>query len=291
MTFTVLDTGPAMRHVLHAAEQNRAELLRTMLEPASGMYRFFPGEPDLVHMHELASGFPLDRDLELSTDGLRRLEDAHAWERIGRALHGAAEHLERVHPGLRVPDATVLLVLGDPTDGFFQDTGFGMNANGSVPGYISLTIWPSPENLDRLEATAVHELHHNVRYAPGNVLWDPATVTVGEYVVSEGLADAFARELYGEERGRARIGAGAVGDDEAFARVLTGLDVTGMQNFTAWVLGDAHAARFGGEPVGLPTGAGYAAGNRLVDAYLAATGRTASECLLAPADEVIATSV
>lgn len=31
-------------------------------------------------------------------------------------------------------------------------------------------------------------------------------VTVGEQVVSEGLADAFARQLYGDELGYTRIG-------------------------------------------------------------------------------------
>lgn len=291
MTFTVLNTGPAMREILQAAEPDRAELLRRALEPAAGMYSFSPGEPDLVHMHTMGSGFPLDRDIDLSLEGLRRLEEARAWERIGEALREATKVLERANPGVRVPDATVLLVVGDPTDEFFQTTSLGMNANGSVPGYIYLNVWPSPENLARLEATAVHELHHNVRYAPGNVVWDPATVTVGEYVVSEGLADAFAREFYGEEHGRARIGVAALDDDEAIGRVLTGLDVTGMQNFTAWVLGDAHAMRFGGEPVGLPTGAGYAAGNKLVDAYLAQTGRAASECLVTPAADVIAATL
>ena len=291
MTFTVLDTGPAMREILHAAEPDRAGLLRKALEPAAGMYRFFPGEPDLVHMHAMGSGFPLGRDVDVSLNGLQRLEEAHAWERIGEALRDAPGILERANPEVQVPDATVFLVLGDPSDEFFQNISFGMNANGSVPGYIYLIIWPSPENLARLEATAVHELHHNVRYAPGNVVWDPATVTVGEYVASEGLADAFARELYGEEHGRARIGVAAVDDDEAFRRVLTGLDVTGMQNFTAWVLGDPHAARYGGEPVGLPRGAGYAAGNKLVDAYLTPSGRTASECLLTPATDVIAVSL
>jgi uncharacterized protein YjaZ len=60
-----------------------------------------------------------------------------------------------------------------------------------------------------------------------------------------------------------------------------------MQNFTAWVHGDATAARYGATPVGLPTGAGYAVGNRLVDAYLAATGTTAAEALLVDRDEVI----
>lgn len=161
MTFTVLDTGPAMREILHADEQHRADLLHTMLEPSAGMYRFFPGEPDLVEMHAMGSGFPVDRDIEFCLDGLRRLEDANAWERVDEALRDAAAILERANPGVQVPDAVVLLVLGDPTDEFFQATSLGMNANGSVTGYIYLDIWPSAENLARLEATAVHELHHN----------------------------------------------------------------------------------------------------------------------------------
>ena len=49
-----------------------------------------------------------------------------------------------------------------------------------------------------------------------------------------------------------------------------------MWNFTPWVLGDASARRFGAAPVGLPTGAGYAAGNRIVDAYLEWCGTTAA---------------
>ncbi|WP_319018840.1 DUF2268 domain-containing putative Zn-dependent protease [Microbispora sitophila] len=73
--------------------------------------------------------------------------------------------------------------------------------------------------------------------------------------------------------------------------MLTGLDVTGMQNFTAWVHGDPSAERFGLTPVGLPMGAGYAAGNRLVDTYLAATGQTAAQALHADSSEIIAATL
>lgn len=43
---------------------------------------------------------------------------------------------------------------------------------------------------------AAHELHHNVRHT--NAVWNPLTVTVGEQVMAEGLAEAFVRELAGE---------------------------------------------------------------------------------------------
>ncbi|MFB9614132.1 DUF2268 domain-containing protein [Kutzneria kofuensis] len=286
MTITVLETYPAMRAILRAPGADRPELLRAMLEPAAGMYRYFPGEVDLVAMHGMSSGFPLDRDEDRCLAALDKLHEVDAWNRIRNALDHAVDVQRQATPQITVPDITVLLILGDPGDEHYMDVSLGMTANGSVSGYLYLNIWPSDENLARLEASAVHELNHNLRYSPGNVVWNPATVTVGEQVVSEGLADAFARQLYGD-LGYARIGLPHLHDDEVFAKVLSGLDVTGMQNFTAWVHGDAHALRYGAAPVGLPTGAGYAAGNRLVDAYLAATGQTAAEALLVDSKEVI----
>ena len=286
MTITVLDTYPAIREILRAPLADRPELLRAMLAPVAGMYRYFPGEVDLVEMHRMSSGFPLDRDEEQCLAALEKLREAYAWDRIRHALDDALAVQLKATPDITVPDIAVLLVFGDPADKHYLDVSLGMTANGGMSGYLFLNVWPYEENLARLEATAVHELNHNLRYSPGNVVWNPATVTVGEQVVSEGLADAFARQLYGD-LGYARVGLPHLHDDEVFAKVLTGLDVTGMQNFTAWVHGDAHAVRYGATPVGLPTGAGYAAGNRLVDAYLAATGQTAAEALLVDSKDVI----
>ncbi|MEQ0559666.1 DUF2268 domain-containing putative Zn-dependent protease [Amycolatopsis sp. NEAU-NG30] len=287
MTITVLDTYPAIREILQAPASERPELLRAMLQPAAGMYKYFPGEVDLVAMHGMGSGFPLDRDGERCLEALEALHDAKAWTRIQGALEEGVSAQLAATPGITVPDITVLLVLGDPGDEHFMGPALGMAANGSVTGYLYLNVWPYPENLARLEATAVHELNHNLRYAPGGVVWNPATVTVGEQVVSEGLADAFARQLYGDELGYSRLAVAHLHDDEVYRKVLSGLEVTGMQNFTAWVHGDEFAARYGATPVGLPAGAGYVAGNRLVDAYLAATGKTAAEALHVPSREVI----
>jgi uncharacterized protein YjaZ len=260
-----------------------------MLEPAAGMYRYFPGKPDLVALHHMGGGFRVDREDERALPALDALRDADAWGRIERALHGGLARQLEATPGIATPEELRgLLVLGDAADRHFMDVALGMTANGSVAGYLWICVWPSEENLARLEAVAVHELNHNLRYC--TVPWDPATVTVGEQIVSEGLADAFARQLYGD-LGYARIGLPSLHDDAVFAKVVANLDITGMQNFAAWVHGDAIAARFGATPVGLPTGAGYAVGNRLVDAYLAATGKTAAEALLVDRDEVIRTAL
>ncbi|MBZ2195512.1 DUF2268 domain-containing protein [Occultella gossypii] len=289
MTFIVLDSLTAMREVLALPVAERAEAARPFLSEAAGMYRYFPGEPDVVELHHLGAGFRLDTDDARYLPALDRMADADVWGRVQSALDAALSLQLEATPGITVPEEiVVLIVLGNPADELFMDVSLGVSGNGSVTGYVWLNIWPSEENLARIEATAVHELNHNLRYA--NRVWDPATVTVGEHVVSEGLADAFARQLYGD-LGYTRIGLASLADDAVFAKTVTGLDITGMQNFTAWVHGDAHARRYGTDPVGLPTGAGYSAGNRLVDAYLAATGKTAAEALLADREDVIRTAL
>jgi len=291
MTITVLNTDAGMQAVLDAATEDRPDRIREMLAPAAGMFKFFPGEVDLARMHLQSLGFPLDRALEETRSALDALRRADAWARIRTALSEAIETQLAATPNITVPDLTVVLVLGDPTDTYFMDEALGLSGNGSMTGYLMLTLWPTEQNLARLEAAAVHELHHNLRYAPGGVLWDPATVNVGEHVVSEGLADSFARRLYGAELGYSPIGTQHLHDDAVFDKVISGLKVTGMQNFGAWVLGDAAATRFGATPVGLPSGAGYAVGNRLVDTYLEVTAMDVTEALHTPSAEIIAVAL
>lgn len=286
MTITTLDTSTGMEAALTAPINDRADLLRHMLAPMEGMFRYFPGDVDLASMHALSFGFPLDRRVEEVTSALTRLRNADVWERVETALARAVDTQVAATPGITVPDIVVLIVLGNPDDEYFMGPLRGFSGNGSAPGHISLTFWPTDENLARIEAAAVHELNHNLRYAPGGIVWDPAAVLVGEQIVSEGLADAFARQLYGDP-GYTPIGVPHLRDDVVLEKVISGLDIGGMQNFTAWVHGDESAGRFGSEPVGLPTGAGYAAGNRLVDAYLTATGRRAADALHVPSRDII----
>lgn len=284
MTIDTIDSYSQIRDLLTAPLSGRPSLLEELLGPVAGMYRYFPGEVDLVAMHHMGSGFRVDRDDERALIALEALREANAWSRIDAALHeGLGRQLEAT-PGIRVPDIRVMIVVGDCADEHFMNVNLGMSANGGVSGFLWFNFWPSTENLARLEAVAAHELNHNLRYT--NVLWDPATVTVGEQVVSEGLADAFARDIHGD-LGYTRVGIASLNDDAAFEKVMAGLGVTGMQNFVAYVHGDATAIRFGASPVGLPTGAGYAVGNRLLDAYLAATSQTAADALLVDADEVV----
>lgn len=286
MRIKVLNTSAGMEAVLSAPSDDRASALRSMLTPVEGMFRYFPGEVDLVAMHQMSFGFPFDRSEERVCEALDQLREADVWGRISTAMTHAVEVQCDATPGIEVPDIVVLLVLGNPEDEYFMGPLRGFSGNGSMPGFVSLTLWPTEENLARIEAAAVHELNHNLRYTLGGIIWDPTSVMVGEQIVSEGLADAFARQLHGHT-GYTPIGLPHLKDDAVLTKVISGLRVSGMQNFTAWVHGDDSATRFGTDPVGLPTGAGYAAGNRIVDAYLTATGKTAAEVLHVPSQDII----
>lgn len=287
MTISVIDSAADMSRVLAADAEDRADLIRGMWAPMAGMYHFVPGGVDMATVHQQNFGFRPDAAIEQVREGLESLVAADAWTRIGKALEDGAAALTSADPGVTIPDLNVLLVLGDPTNEHFVDEVQGISGFGGISGYIAITVWPTFRVLDRLEAIAVHELHHNVRYSPGGIVWDPQTVTVGEHVVAEGLADVFASELYGDAGYTHFVRDETRSDDQTLAKVASGLGVTGMADFAAWVLGDSSAQLFGAEPVGLPTGAGYAAGARLVRAYLDATGTTAAHSVRTPASDIL----
>lgn len=61
-------------------------------------------------------------------------------------------------------------------------------------GLCEQTIEVTDYNLSRLQAALAHEAHHNI----SGMNWDPVNITVGRYIIIEGLAESFATALYGE---------------------------------------------------------------------------------------------
>lgn len=312
-TITVLDNAGAFRDLLDAPVADRADLVRALWGPMAGMFRYFPGGAEAVDFAEMDRqnvSFDWDRrDGDIDgvnavsyenriREALDLMEDADAWGRIGRGLRRGVEAIRDSDPAATIPDLTVLTGIGDPDNAHFMDEIQGLTAFGGISGYLQIIVWPTPTVLERLEAIAVHELHHNIRYSEGGVVWDPMTVTLGEQVIAEGLADVFAAELHGDAGYTHFIDPVATGDgsdggdsdraEEIFTKVTGALDTTGMQNVTAWIHGDASARLHGVEPVGVPAGAGYAVGARLVRNYLDATGTTAAQNVRTPADHIIA---
>jgi len=295
MEIVVHDTVSQLAALLDRPIAERPDALREILAPLEGMFSVMgiplratgPGQWDAVSTHSAGSGFPLDRDDDRYAAALTRMADADVLGRVEQALRHAWHHQTAATPNIEHSDElNVVTVLGDPDDEHLVNHSGGYFGMGGIPGYIHLVIWPDERTVDRLGHCAVHELNHNLRYA--NVAWDPATVTVGEGVVAEGLAEAYVRELHGNH-GLHPWGTRPSESelDDAYEKITSDIDLAGMQHFTPYVHGDTVANRMGAGPVGLPDHAGYDVGLRIVDAHLRATGYSAAASTALPVHDIL----
>jgi uncharacterized protein YjaZ len=287
MKIVVHDTATATAELLSRPLSERPDLLREIYAPLQSMLAV-TGGGDVVQQHQmLGSGFRIDRDDERYLPALRAMQDADVWSTVQDWLEKAWQHLDAAVPGVAHADTVhVVLLLGNPDDDHLVQRSAGYFGLGGIPGSLLLTMWPTDAALRNIGFAAVHELHHNVRYA--NVAWNPATVTLGEHIVAEGLAEAFVRELAGE----AALGPWTRALDgeqlrHAYDVITAAIDTAGMQNLPGYVLGDATAQRMGLPTVGLPDFAGYGVGLRIAEAHQAASGLTAAQSVALPAREVL----
>ena len=162
----------------------------------------------------------------------------------------------------------------------------GYCGDGGIPGYILTWLVPSKHTIDRLPVCFAHEVNHNVRFQ--FIQWKNS-ITLGEMMVSEGLAENFATSLYGEDQAGPWI---TETDMETLCNhikpiIRKGLSVQGLENLNAYLYGDEIAALQNYPEVGLPYCAGYACGYHLVKHYLRKTGKDIVEATLLPANEIL----
>lgn len=282
MEIVVRDDAGPMRRLLRLPVAERFDALaamRGLAEDDAG------GRAFLRRIHEEGDGFRTDVDDPRYPAALERLVAADAWGQVERDLGRARDHQQRLNPGItRPPRVEVVLTLGNPDRALFIERTLGYYGMGAVPGSIWLCAWPTEFNVSRIGACAVHELAHNLR-TPNVRGFDLA-----EWIVQEGLAELFAIEVCGPGSTGAWY-EGVTG--ELFDRTwetVTAAFGTGstFADWSPYVLGDPTSEQMGRAPVGVPHMGGYAVGRRIVERYLAATGRTAAEAIGTPAAEVLA---
>ncbi len=289
MKFNIINTEAIYRRMLaEPDESRRASIFRNeLIAPYEGLIQTFGGGEGMAMFRQWAIYTPdmlADGGREALVAVLDRLAAHDAWNQAISALDDARVAFEPYAD--RIPLDTIQFGLF-PTDikkTLPMDRGY--SGFGGVPGYIMVTYSdPNEYNLPRLKGAVVHELHHNVRFTlfPFTMM-----VTVGEYIIAEGLAESFAAELYGEDM----VGYYVTdfdGAELATARRVIGnaLHVTGFNEVRGYIFGDGVSTHMGRPAVGVPNYAGYAIGYRVVQQYLKRTGRTVAETTFIPAKAII----
>ena len=222
---------------------------------------------------------------------LNTLAAADAWNRAARALDKGWEAFARYADRVTLDQIVFALMYADIGSDY---TGFG-----GLPGYI-MTVYGTPDEYTRrrVEAATVHELHHNLMSSigkQGGAAFDWSdfmnSTTVADYMIGEGLAEAFAAELYGEDvTGPWVAKFDEAKLDEVKGIFRDGLHLTGFNTIRAYIFGDQIADEMNLPKVGLPPYAGYALGYRIVKAYTQRTSKSVVDTSFVPAAEIIAES-
>src|SRR5690606_3957676 len=209
--------------------------------------------------------------------GLSILKNNNAYMVAENTIKTCIEHANKAGLKVNADEIKFGLYVADPYKLKLQKgyTGFG-----GIPGFITVNIYPNDYNLPKIPAVIAHEFHHNIRFSYFD--WDHGNVTVGDYLVIEGLAESFAKELYGTEQ----LGPWVTSMDEeeleySIDVIGEALDVKGFAEVSSYMFGDEISAQEGYQPVGLPFCAGYAVGFKAVQSYMKNHNKTIYEATLA----------
>lgn len=232
-----------------------------------------------------AMGFfsPAD-DCAAGLRAIAEFEAAGTWPACVAAIERAYVALAPAEHGIAMEPLQFTLLLGSLRilrEEYGAYTGF------QQPGMALVMGWPNPVGTPRLPVASAHELNHIVRFKVEP--WTPGT-TVGQYMIAEGLAEAFGVEILGDP---ALVGpySSALTPVQAAAlkpRFKEALHQTGFDLMRGYIFGDWAAEQFGYPKQGIPDYAGYTLGYEVVRAYLARTGISAAEATYVPWQEIVA---
>jgi uncharacterized protein YjaZ len=279
--FQIVDTESAYRRLLDAPDAATREAIfcQALIEPFSGLVQFFGGDglAAFAQWGMRPEQFAGDGRSEMAVL-IDALAAAHAWERTAQALEKGRGAFAAYADRIPLEEVVFGLYVADMSG---MPQAHGYTGFGGLPGWI-MTVYGMADdyNLQRVEAATVHELHHNVLGAYKGPAASMVQGTLGEYVVGEGLAESFAAALYGADKAGPWVTEFDESKIEGTRAIFrASLGVSGFEEMRRYIFGDPGA--------GLPTYAGYAIGYRLVQAYLARTGRSVVEATFVPVETLI----
>lgn len=288
MPIVPFDALSAQRDAL--ASGSAADFIAGVMTPLADFWRphlhRMPPPPDADPALAVAEvmGFhsPSD-DRAAGLAALREFEEAGTWPACVRAIERAYEALAPEAHGVAMEPVRFTLLLGTLR---VLRLDWGAVTGFQQPGMALVMGWPNPVGTPRLPVASAHELNHIVRFKVEP--WTSHT-TVGQYMVAEGLAEAFGVEVVGDPSLVGRYSAALAPSqvEDLRPRFREGLRETGFDRIRGWIFGDWSAEQFRHERLGIPDYAGYTIGYEVVQAYRRRTGRSAAEATYLPWEEIV----
>ncbi|EOH91882.1 DUF2268 domain-containing protein [Enterococcus pallens] len=223
---------------------------------------------------------------ESQQDNVALLSQDNFWQTCQKAIEDGLGRFEKAGISLPIQEYLYTIMLADPKSPY-TILSDGYSGDGGIPGYIWGAIYPNTFTLDRMPAALAHECNHNVRFQ--FIEWRD-DITLAEMMISEGLAENYATSIYGKEKLGPWVSKVSMESLKEYIKPLIkeALDVSGMENLTAYLYGDEIAEMNNYFPVGLPFCAGYACGYYMIEHYLQKTGKTITEATILPSEEILA---
>lgn len=213
------------------------------------------------------------------------LADDKLWAACAASIEQSLMQFANMGIDLRVKEYLFTLALADP-ESPYSIMCDNYSGDGGIPGYIFGSLVPSAFTKSRMPIALAHETNHNVRFQ--YIKWSN-DISLGEYMICEGLAENFAVSIYGEEN----VGPWVSKTDEETLNeyikplMQSSLEVRGFEGITAYMYGDELAKMQNYIPAGMPYCAGYACGYYMVKYYLEKTGKNIIEATILPAEEIL----
>lgn len=270
---------------------NREDYYRyEMMKPFKNMWNTInvplkstnPNGYDVIMASKMLGYLDLD-EVKRGLYAINELEKINALKIADDSLHNCINFIEKYNLKINAQELLFGLYLADPEKLELQKGYCGF---GGIPGFIHISIYPNDYNIPRLPAIIAHEFHHNIRFSYFD--WDNGNVTVGDYIIIEGLAESFSKELYGEKL----LGPWVTSfeDDDlkySLEVIKDALNVKGFSEVSSYMFGDEIAIKQGFQPVGLSPFAGYAVGYHIVQSFMKLNNVNISEATLMNSEDII----
>lgn len=289
MNIQPIDTLSAQRKALESC--SREVFIGEVMRPLKPFWKPFMarfpqqggGANPALSTAKMMGYYTPEEDCEEGLEALHTFEEAGTWQACAGAAERALELLNPTTHGLELNPIQFTLVLGSLQH---LDIKYGAYTGVQQPGAAMVMGYPNPIGTPRLPVASAHEVNHIVRFAFEPFMPD---LTLGKYLVAEGLAEAFALEVVGDESlvGPYCTALSAEEVERVKPRFEAALEESDFDVVRRYIFGDWAAERFRYPKQGISDFAGYTVGFELMQAYLRRTRQSAAQATYVPWQEIV----